>query len=290
MFPGRILITGASTGLGLAIARELQSVGAHLVLTARPSSMQRFAALGFVDSKEIWLRPLDVTNVPQREALMAEIDATEEGLYALINNAGLSYRAVVEDVAEEDRLHQMNVNFRSPMALAVLALPGMRRRGRGRIISVSSVGGMMAMPTMAVYSASKFALEGASEAMWYEVRPWNIYVTLVQPGFIQSDGFEKVRITDKGLASMADPDSPYNAHYTHMADFIAQAMQRVPATPESVARKVCQVLKSNNPPLRKAATLDAWLFAGVRRLLPRRFYHWLLYQMLPNIRAWGPRI
>jgi short-subunit dehydrogenase len=289
MFPGRILITGASTGLGLAIARDLQSVGAQLVLTARPSSMQRFNALGFVDGPETWLRPLDVTDVPQRQALMAEIDATDEGLYALINNAGLSYRAVVEDVGDADRLHQMNVNFRSPMALAVLALPGMRRRGRGRISSVSSVGGMMAMPTMAVYSASKFALEGASEAMWYEVKPWNIHVTLVQPGFIQSDGFEKVRITDKGHASMADPESPYNAHYTHMADFIAQVMQRVPATPESVARKVCQVLRSSNPPLRKAATPDAWLFAGVRRLLPRRFYHWLLYRMLPNIRAWGPK-
>lgn len=289
MFPGRILITGASTGLGLAIARELQGVGARLVLTARPSSMKRFEALGIVDCEQTWLRPLDVTDVPQREALMAEIDATEEGLYALINNAGLSYRAVVEDVAEADRLHQMNVNFRSPMALAVLALPGMRRRGRGRIISVSSVGGMMAMPTMAVYSASKFALEGASEAMWYEVKPWNIHVTLVQPGFIQSDGFEKVRITEKGQASMANPESPYNAHYTHMADFIAQVMQRVPATPESVARKVCQVLASKNPPLRKAATLDAWLFAWIRRLLPRRMYHWLLFRMLPNIRAWGPK-
>ncbi len=289
MFPGRVLITGASTGLGLAIARELQSVGAKLVLTARPSSLHRFAALGFVDGPETWLRPLDVTDEAQREALIAEIDATEQGLYALINNAGLSYRAVVEDVAEHDRLHQMNVNFRSPMALAVLALPGMRRRGRGRIISVSSVGGMMAMPTMAVYSASKFALEGASEALWYEVKPWNIHVTLVQPGFIQSDGFEKVRITDKGQASMANPTSPYHAHYTHMADFIGQVMRRVPATPESVARKVCRVLKSNNPPLRRAATLDAWLFAWIRRLLPRRVYHWLLYRMLPSIRSWGPK-
>lgn len=289
MFPGRVLITGASTGLGLAIARELQSVGAKLVLTARPSSMRRFEALGFVDSPQLWLRPLDVTDVAQREALIAEIDATEQGLYALINNAGLSYRAVVEDVAEHDRLHQMNVNFRSPMALAVLALPGMRRRGRGRIISVSSVGGMMAMPTMAVYSASKFALEGASEALWYEVKPWNIHVTLVQPGFIQSDGFEKVRITEKGQASMASAESPYHAHYTNMADFIGQVMRRVPATPESVARKVCRVLKSSNPPLRRAATLDAWLFAWIRRLLPRRAYHWLLYRMLPNIRSWGPK-
>lgn len=147
----------------------------------------------------------------------------------------------------------------------------------------------MAMPTMAVYSASKFALEGASEALWYEVKPWNIHVTLMQPGFIHSDGFEKVRITERGQASMAAPNSPYNAHYKHMADFIGKVMRSVQATPESVARKVCRVLHMDNPPLRKAATLDAWLFAGIRRLLPRRLYHWMLYRMLPGVREWGPR-
>ena len=89
----------------------------------------------------------------------------------------------------------MDVNFRSPMELTRLVLPGMRAKRAGRIITVSSVGGMMAMPTMAAYSASKFALEGAHEALWYEVRPWGIRVSLVQPGFVHSDGFQKVRYT-----------------------------------------------------------------------------------------------
>lgn len=282
------MVTGASTGLGLAISRSLIERGEKVILTARPRSLERFAAQGIQDSEQVWLRPLDVTVPEQRKAVIAEAEDQGGGLYALINNAGLSYRAVVEDVAEADRLHQMNVNFRSPMALAVEALPGMRSRRRGRIISVSSVGGMMAMPTMAVYSASKFALEGASEALWYEVRPWGIHVTLVQPGFINSDGFEKVRITDRGQLSLVNPEAPYHRTYAHMADFIAGVMNRVPATPESVARKVLRVLDSRNPPLRQPATIDAWAFAFLRRILPRRLYHEVLYRSLPGVREWGP--
>jgi hypothetical protein len=78
------------------------------------------------------------------------------------------------------------------MALIRLVLPGMRQKGAGRIISVSSVSGMMAMPTMGTYSASKFALEGATEALWYEVRPWNIQVSLVEPGFVRSHSFRNM--------------------------------------------------------------------------------------------------
>jgi hypothetical protein len=90
-------------------------------------------------------------------------------------------------------LKRFRVNpFHHTLGLNILVLPHMRSQRDGRIINVSSVGGMMAMPTMGAYSASKFALEGASEALWYEVRPWNIKVTLVQPGFVRSDSFERV--------------------------------------------------------------------------------------------------
>ncbi len=94
------------------------------------------------------------------------------GVDVLINNAGVAYRSVVEHVSERERLQQMGINFRAPMELTRLVLPYMRSRRAGRIINVSSMGGMMAMPTMAVYSASKFALEGATESLYYEVKPW----------------------------------------------------------------------------------------------------------------------
>ncbi|MDF1838611.1 MAG: SDR family NAD(P)-dependent oxidoreductase, partial [Planctomycetota bacterium] len=191
-----VLITGASTGLGWAIAQELLANTPHrLVLTARASSMERFQALDIEDGERIWLRPLDVTDKAQRDNLVSEIEAQFGAVDVLINNAGLSYRSVVEHVDDDELRAQMDVNFLSPMELTRRVLPAMRDQRYGRIITISSVGGMMAMPTMSVYSASKFALEGCCEALWYEVKPWGIHVSLVQPGFIRSDGFTKVHLT-----------------------------------------------------------------------------------------------
>jgi short-subunit dehydrogenase len=151
-------------------------------------------------------------------------------------------RAVLEHVGDDDHLRQMRVNYRGPMELIRLVLPGMRERRRGRIINVSSVGGMMAMPTMSVYSASKFALEGASEALYYEVRPWNIHVTLVQPGFINSDAIERISYTDRSRSAHDNHASPYHAHYQYMARFIAGLMKRSLSTPDSVARHLGRLL------------------------------------------------
>jgi short-subunit dehydrogenase len=283
-----VLITGASTGIGLATARALCGTRYRVVLTARRSSLPRFAAHAIEASPHVRIRALDVTNPEEREAVLEEAERDWGGVDILINNAGVSYRAVVEHVVEDERLAQMNVNFRSPMEMIRLVLPGMRKKRAGRIITISSVGGMMAMPTMAAYSASKFALEGAHEALWYEVRPWDIRVSLVQPGFVDSDGFQKVRYTAKSDRSEHELAEPYHEHYVNMSPFIATLMRMSRATPESVAKVVLRTMRRRRPPLRVPATMDARVFALLRRILPRSTYHWLLYRMLPNVRTWGP--
>jgi short-subunit dehydrogenase len=282
-----VLITGASSGLGLALAHRLKQAGYRLILTARASSVERFAAQGFSEGPGVMLRALDVTNAEQRISVIEEAEWRFRGVDVLVNNAGVSYRAVVEHVAEEERLLQMDVNFRSPTELIRLVLPGMRARRSGRILNVSSVGGMMAMPTMAIYSASKFALEGMSEALYYEVKPWGIHVSLIQPGFINSSGFENVRYTNLSQMEHDIESSPYHAHYEHMEGFIARVARRVLATPESVARKIERTIRAKRPPLRVPATFDAVAFSALRRLLPRGTYHWVLYNSLPSIRSWG---
>ena len=288
-----VLVTGASVGLGLAIGRRLiqeqSRTKLHIVLTAREASLHRFEEQGLTDGESLWIRPLDVIDPKQRHALINEIDAKLGGVDVLINNAGIAYRSCVEHVTEPERLHQMNINFRSPLELARCVLPGMRARRRGKLINISSVGGMMAMPTMSVYSASKFAIEGASEALFYELKPWNVSVTLIQPGFMRSDSFEKVPYTVMSAKASADPSDPYHEHYHHMEKFIAKTMHRATATPDSVAAKVIKVMRQKSPPLRVYGSLDALAFSLLRRFLPRRLYNAVLYRCLPAIREWGKR-
>ncbi len=282
-----VLLTGASTGLGLAVAKKLLSTNHQLILTARETSLPRFATEGIKESPRVAIRALDVTSNTERQRVIDEANQRWGGVDVLINNAGVAYRAVVEHFSDDGRWDQMNINFRAPMELIRLVLPGMRAKRAGRIINVSSVGGMMAMPTMALYSASKFALEGATEALWYEVRPWNIHVSLVQPGFIHSDSFLKTRYTEASRRGKEDVNNPYYAHYDTMARMIAKLMNRTKHTPDHVATVIVKTMHQRNPPLRVAGTWDANLFGMLRRIVPRRLYHQVLYKRLPEVKIWG---
>lgn len=283
-----VLITGASTGLGLALTRELFSSGKyHVIATARRSSLARFKEAKVFESEALWIRPLDVLLKSERDAVLLEASAKLGGIDVLINNAGYCLRSVVEQVNETERLRQIDTNFRAPMALIRGVLPYMRKKRSGHIINLSSVGGMMAMPTMSIYSASKFALEGATEALWYEVRPWNIKVCLIQPGFINSNSFKNVKLTRESQKSIRDKNNPYHYHYTLMAPFIAKMMKLSPSTPEKIAKKIRRAIESSNPHLRIPVTPDAYLFGLMRKLLPRSIYQSLMYYSLPKVFRWG---
>lgn len=280
-----VLVTGASSGVGLALARKLWNSSYRVILTARTNSIETLRRVPFQESPRLWIRELDVTEEDQRRKLITEIEERWGGVDILVNNAGVAYRSVVEHMTDEDEKRQMRVNYFGPMGLARLVTPSMRRKKSGRIINVSSVGGMMAMPTMGSYSASKFALEGASEALWYELRPWGISVTLVEPGFIHSNAFRKVLLTDAGRHSL-DAGDDYSVYYRSMTQFIERIMEKAWATPESVADTILDVMQRRNPPLRVSATIDAMFFSLLRRMLPRAVYHQVLYRNLPQIKHW----
>ena len=283
-----VLITGASTGIGLALARKLMSEPYRLVLTARSSSMSRFAEHGIEESASILLRSLDVTNPDEANSVIADICRIWGGVDILINNAGVAYRAVMEHLSDEDEEDQFHINYLGPLHLIRCVLPYMRSRRQGRIINISSVGGMMAMPTMGGYSASKFALEGASEALWYELKPWGIKVTLLEPGFVNSNSFQNAVFTPQSRNAMDDPNQPYHPYYTNLIRFIEKMMLSSPTTPEKIAAQILKIMRHRNPRLRVSATYDAVIFRLLRRILPQRLYHWVLYRSLPNINHWVP--
>ncbi|KHD86975.1 MAG: oxidoreductase [Bdellovibrio sp. ArHS] len=278
-----VLVTGCSSGIGLALAKLLHEHDEYrVVATAREHSLPSLRN-HFLEDDRFIMRSLDVTSEDDRIRLYNEIQKHWGGVDILVNNAGISYRSVIEHMTEKDEERQMATNYFGPMGLIRLSLPHMRATGRGKIINVSSVSGMLAMPTMASYSASKFALEGASEALWYEMRPFGVTITLVQPGFIHSNSFRNVYHTE-----LSDPtrnwSGPYCDFYQNMTPFVEKMMNMSLTTPEKIARQILKVMKQENPPLWIPATLDATLFYYIRRLLPRRVLLPFLYWNLPKAR------
>lgn len=281
-----ILITGCSSGIGLELAKLFSAIPNYrTIITARPSSLEKVKNI-FPEADNIRVYPLDITEKNSRVALMSKVTSEWDGVDILINNAGISYRSVIEHMTTQDETLQMATNYLGPMALIRAVLPNMREKGRGKIINVSSVSGMLAMPTMSSYSASKAALEGASEALWYEMRPFGIDVSLIQPGFIHSESFKNVRYTEMGKHSENGSDA-YTQFYKNMGPFISKLMGISKTPAEKVAQLILLVVQTERPPLWVPAGLGAEFFYYLRRLMPRRLLHPLLFRFLPGVKHWG---
>ncbi len=281
-----ILLTGASSGIGFAVAKMLTLHDEYrVVITSRRTSLFDLRK-EFQEDHRFWIRPLDVTVEEQRNLLVQEINEKWGGVDILINNAGISYRSVVEHMTEADEFYQMSTNYFGPIALMRAVLPSMREKGRGKIINISSVSGMLAMPTMSSYTASKYALEGASESLWYEARPLGIDVVLLQPGFIRSESFRRVYHSQKSHPSQSH-GGPYSDYYANMVPFIEKLMNWSFVTPEKMAQLVLKVIQWQRPPLRIAATPDAILFSLLRRFIPRRWLQPILFSFLPRAKHWA---
>lgn len=284
-----ILVTGCGSGIGWALAKMLYKDKRYrVVATARARSVEKLKR-ELPETDRFWIRELDVTIESERTRLLAEIHQRWGGVNILVNNAGISYRSVIEHMTDEDELKQMSTNYLGPMGLIRGVLPTMRNHGRGKIINVSSVSGMLAMPTMGSYTASKHALEGASEALWYEMRPYGVNVSLIQPGFIKSNSFRKVYYTNQSEAASHAHKGPYHDYYSHMEPFVERMMNHAISNPRRIAKLILKVIHTEDPPFWIPATLDAWFFYYLRRLMPQRFMLPLLFFMLPGARKWAHR-
>lgn len=240
----------------------------------------------FPQTERFLVRTLDVTDEVARNALIRDIESEWGGVNVLVNNAGVSYRAVVEHMNAAEEQHQFDTNYFGPVGLIRAVLPFMRKIGRGKIINVSSLSGMLAMPTMGSYSASKYALEGISESLWYEVRPLGINVSLIQPGFVHSKSFLNVRYSLKSGPEHGI-EGLYADYYQHMTPFIERLMKLSMTNPDDVARRILKTIKQKNPPLWIPATLDAKIFYYLRRFIPRKFLLEFLFATLPRVRHWA---
>ena len=251
-----ILVTGASSGIGQATARLLARRGLVVFGTARkPETGQ---------SNGVTMVPLDVRSDESVRACVAEVIAQAGRIDVLVNNAGYSLTGAAEETSIDEAKAQLETNFFGVVRMVNAVLPGMRAAGAGKIINISSLAGSTAIPFSAFYSASKFAVEGYSEALWYEVRPLGIHVSLVEPGFVN---------TPIGEASpvAARPLDAYAATRARMLKAFGHALEGgIP--PEQVAQRVLQIVESPNPGLRYRVGAQATWLPRVRSVVPWSVY------------------
>lgn len=183
-----VLVTGASSGIGAAAARRLARPGVRIALTAR--RQDRLEAL----AQEIRARggdalvlPADLADPAARQAVVRRIEETWGPIEVLINNAGFGYYGNVEETPWDVVERMFVVNVLAMIHLVQLAVPGMRRRGRGHIINIASVAGHIAAPPLTVYAATKFAVVGFSEGLRRELEPLGIHVTVISPGPVRTE-------------------------------------------------------------------------------------------------------
>jgi len=241
-------ITGSSAGFGQAIASAALAAGDNIVATARrPHTLD--ALIGQAPERALALA-LDVTDRDQIDAAVAAADERFGGIDVLVNNAGLASVGAVEEL-EDDALRQlMDVMFFGPVALAQAVLPGMRQRRNGTIVQMSSMGGQVSMPGFGAYCATKFALEGLSEALAAEVAPHGVRVLIVEPGaFATSFGSTRSQI------------SPDSGHYDDTVGPQRAAVAGMdgsqPGDPARAAAAILQALDTPSPPRRLALGADA---------------------------------
>jgi short-subunit dehydrogenase len=253
------LVTGASAGIGLATARLLAGHGAKLVLNARRRDRLE-AVAGELRGAAV---PGDVTDPAVRARML---EACGGRVDILVNNAGYGEAGPVETVSEEDGRRQLEVNFFAPALLVQAVMPLMRRQRSGRIVNISSIAGRFGYPLFGWYCASKHALEGLSDALRLEARPWGIFVSLIEPGPVETEFFDVTKGRAEGR--MADPSSPYAPFFRHVDEIEREMMGRA-ATAERVAEAVLSACLAQTPRDRYMITTMAKGTVLALRLLPR---------------------
>ena len=235
-------VTGCSSGIGRALARRALERGDRVVATARDET--RLAALvADFPGRAIALR-LDVTDAANVTAAIGEAIRRTGGIDVLVNNAGFGTVGALEETDEDSVRKAFDANVYGPYRTVRAVLPHMRGRGRGRILNVSSMTGFAGVPGFCFYSATKFALEGMSEALAQEVAPFGIKVTLIEPGPFRT-GFRA-----PGAMLWAPEMADYAPTVGKFRRMLSESDGKQPGDPVKAADAMIAVVEAENPPLR----------------------------------------
>ncbi|MDQ3259457.1 MAG: oxidoreductase [Pseudomonadota bacterium] len=234
-------ITGCSTGLGRALAKRVLQQGDRCAVTARnPAQIEDLVAEYSNAAKAL---ALDVADPRQVSEAVAQAETAFGRIDVLVNNAGYGYLAAVEEGEDDEVRAMFETNFFGLVALIKRVLPGMRSRGRGHIINISSVGGLIGNPSGGYYNATKFAVEGLSEALAKEVEPLGIRVTVIEPGPFRTDW------AGRSLKQTRNPLEAYAKTAGARRTEITGRSGKQAGDPERAAEAIIKVVGSPAPPL-----------------------------------------
>jgi len=265
-----VLITGASTGIGRATALHLDAEGWRVFGGVRKEADAD--SLRAEGSERLVPLMLDVTDAEQIAAAARTIEEQvgESGLDGLVNNAGIAVPGPLETLPIDDFRRQVDVNLSAQVAVTQAMLPALRK-ARGRIVFITSIGGLMAFPMFGAYHAAKFGLEAVGDVFRQELRPWGIKVAIVEPGSIATPIWERGMgeadaVEGRAGAGHADLYGRSTASYREVA--MKTAARGIP--PEKVAAKIEHALVARRPRTRYLVGADARGQAFAAKILPTR--------------------
>lgn len=270
-FAGKsIVVTGASSGIGQAAANMLAKKGATVFALSRRFSTGEKCILG---TGVIIHVQCDVTDNCSVDKAFSFILSETEQIYGLVNCAGIGIAGAVEETSEEELAGQMDCNLYGVLRILRAALNKMRDQGKGYVINMSSVGGVIGLPFQGMYSASKFALEGLSEALRNEIRPFGIKVCLIEPGDVRT-GFTRSR----RYTRQTKESSIYRRGFCSAINAMSVSEEKG-MPPEKVARLIVKALSMKNPPVRLVAGGGYKALCIIKRFLPDRLVSWVVFRM-----------
>jgi NAD(P)-dependent dehydrogenase (short-subunit alcohol dehydrogenase family) len=243
------LITGASSGFGRAIAEAALAAGDIVVAAVRRP--ETIAELVESAPDRVTVLQLDVTDPDGIAAAVAEALDKHGHIDVLVNNAGRGSIGAAEETTDGELRGLMDLHFFGPVALTRAVLPQMRDRGSGAIVQMSSMGGRFSFPGVGAYSATKFALEGWSEALAKEVDRFGIRVLIVEPGAFRTS------FNGRGALLVSEPIEAYNEQIEPLRTDMPEGDGKQPGDPAKAAQAILQALDSPTPPLRLALGNDA---------------------------------
>ncbi len=253
------VVTGCSSGIGYETALALAREGYFTYATMRNASRgDKILDAAKEENLNISVVELDVDSASSIDSAMDRIVSEKDRVDVLVNNAGYVIFGTVEDLTVKEFREQFETNFFGVIRMIQKAAPVMRRNGGGHIVNVSSVAGRIGFPGTPAYISSKFALEGLSESLRYELDSFGIKVIIIEPGVIKTNFFNAMRVATPG------PDSPYRGITENVISGI-KMMSELGTPPSDVAGTIVRAIRDKNPPPRYTVGNDAVMFLEARR-------------------------